>query len=90
MSIYSKNDFHIQIVFLTVNCSVSCLESLCVGSKPMVALSLAELPGDSGHLVLATGGLDHKVHLFRGERSGKVRRMCCDFMLKCSSCYKIF
>jgi len=37
------------------------LETLYVGSKPMVALSLARLPGDSGQLVLATGGLDHKI-----------------------------
>lgn len=76
-------------MFLAVSCSVSCLESLSAGSKPMVALSLAELPGDSGHFVLAAGGLDHKVHLFCGERGGKVRRMCHNSILKCSSCYNI-
>lgn len=38
----------------------------------MVALSLAELPGNSGHIVLAMGGLDNKVHLYCGERTGKV------------------
>lgn len=43
-----------------------------MGLKPMVALSLAELPGDAGKIVLAMGGLDSKVHLYCGERSGKV------------------
>jgi len=46
-----------------------------VGSKPMVALSLARLPGDSGQLVLATGGLDHKVHLYCGDSTGKVCKL---------------
>lgn len=53
-------------------CKLSCLETLFVGSKPMVALSLAELPGSSGGIVLAMGGLDSKVHLYCGERTGKV------------------
>lgn len=57
------------------DCRVACLESLSV-SKPMVALSLAELPGETGHLVLATGGLDHKVHLYCGERTGKFIHAC--------------
>lgn len=38
----------------------------------MVTLSLAELPGDSGQIVLAMGGLDNKIHLYCGGRSGKV------------------
>lgn len=38
----------------------------------MVALSLAELPGSAGHLVLAMGGLDNKIHLYCGETTGKV------------------
>lgn len=48
------------------------MESLSIGSKPMVALSLAELPGTPGHLVLAMAGLDNKIHLYCGKRSGKV------------------
>lgn len=51
-----------------------CLESLSVGSKSMVALSLAELPGSLGHIALAMAGLDNKVHLYCGERTGKVCR----------------
>lgn len=58
------------------NCRISCLETLCVGSKPMVALSLARLPGDARHLVLATGGLDHKVHLYCGDLTGKFFHAC--------------
>ncbi|CAH9108913.1 unnamed protein product [Cuscuta europaea] len=41
----------------------------------MVSLSLAELPR-SQHLVLAMGGLDCKVHLYCGERTGKFLPAC--------------
>ncbi|KAK3421613.1 hypothetical protein EUGRSUZ_G02236 [Eucalyptus grandis] len=57
-------------------CNFTLLESINVGLKPMVALSLAELPGDAGKIVLAMGGLDNKVHLYCGERSGKFVRTC--------------
>ncbi|XP_043695002.1 elongator complex protein 2 [Telopea speciosissima] len=58
-------------------CKLSCLETLSVGSKAIVAVSLAELPGTStGHLVLAMGGLDNKVHLYCGERTGKFIHAC--------------
>lgn len=53
------------------DCKLLYLESLSIGSKPMVALALAELPGNTD-LVLAMGGLDNKIHLYCGERSGKV------------------
>lgn len=43
-----------------------------MGSKTMVALSLTDLPGNTAHLVLAMGGLDNKIHLYCGERTGKV------------------
>ncbi|KAL7240340.1 hypothetical protein ACSBR2_006067 [Camellia fascicularis] len=62
------------------DCKLTCLDSLFVGSKPMVALSLAELPGSTGHLVLAMGGLDNKIHLYcgdrTGDRTGKFVRAC--------------
>lgn len=48
------------------------LESLSIGSKTMVALALAEFPDNTGHVILAMGGLDNKVHLYSRERSGKV------------------
>ncbi|KAG8047838.1 hypothetical protein GUJ93_ZPchr0008g13479 [Zizania palustris] len=58
------------------SCKVSCLHSLSVGLKPMVSLSLAVLPGQGGHLILAMGGLDHKVHIYCGDQSGKFNKAC--------------
>lgn len=43
----------------------------------MVALSLVELPGNGGHLALAMGGLDNKIHIYSGERTGKVCIIWC-------------
>lgn len=68
-----------EVVFPSIpggDCKLSCLESLFVGSKAMVALSLAELPGNTDHLVLAMGGLDNKVHLYCGQKTGKFVRAC--------------
>lgn len=48
------------------------MDSFSVGTKSVVAISLAELPGSSGQIVLAMGGLDNKIHLHCGGRSGKV------------------
>ncbi|KAB1205610.1 Elongator complex protein 2 [Morella rubra] len=56
---------------LDEDCKLFCVESLSIGSKPMVALSLAELPGNTGHIVLAMGGLDNRIHIYCGERMGK-------------------
>ncbi|GLT91872.1 hypothetical protein SLE2022_097350 [Rubroshorea leprosula] len=58
------------------DCKLSCLETLSVGSRPMVALSLAELPGNTGHMALAMGGLDNKIYLYCGETMGKFVRAC--------------
>lgn len=58
------------------DCTFSILDSLPVGSKTMVALSLAELPGKTTHLVLAMGGLDNKIHLYCGEKTGKFILAC--------------
>lgn len=43
-----------------------------MGSKPMVALSLAELPGTTSNFLLAMGGLDQKIHIYVGDSTGKV------------------
>lgn len=56
-------------------CTVSLVESIPVGPKAMVAISLAELPGNSGQMVLAMGGLDSKIHLYCGDRTGKVSNL---------------
>ncbi|PKA47190.1 Elongator complex protein 2 [Apostasia shenzhenica] len=58
------------------DCEISSVDSFSVGSKPMVALSLAELPDSKGSLVLATGGLDNKIHLYCGARTGKFVHAC--------------
>ncbi|CAA7395598.1 unnamed protein product [Spirodela intermedia] len=58
------------------DCGLTCVERIPVGSKPMVALSLAKLPGQEGTLVLAMGGLDHKIHLYCGDSTGKFLQSC--------------
>uniref|UniRef100_A0A1D1Y0D5 Elongator complex protein 2 n=1 Tax=Anthurium amnicola TaxID=1678845 RepID=A0A1D1Y0D5_9ARAE len=58
------------------DCRLTCLEHIFVGSKPMVALSLAKLPGQVGNIVLAMGGLDHKVHLYCRDSTGKFLHAC--------------
>ncbi|XP_074574276.1 elongator complex protein 2 [Curcuma longa] len=58
------------------DCKISCLESFSVGSKPMVALSLAVLPGDTDKVILAMGGLDQKIYIYLGEFTGKFVRVC--------------
>lgn len=58
------------------DCTLLLLDSLMVGSKSMVALSLAELPGNVSHMVLAMGGLDNKIHLYCGKRTGEFVKAC--------------
>ncbi|CAO2202344.1 unnamed protein product [Urochloa humidicola] len=58
------------------SCKVSCLHTLSVGLKPMVSLSLAVLPEQGSHLILAMGGLDHKIHIYCGDKSGKFIKTC--------------
>lgn len=58
------------------DCKLLCLDSLYVGTKTMVALSLTELPGSTGHLVLAMAGLDNKIHMYCSERTGKFVLAC--------------
>ncbi|KAI3733919.1 hypothetical protein L6452_13377 [Arctium lappa] len=57
-------------------CTITCLDSLSVSLKPLVTLSLAELPGSTTHLILAMGGLDNKIHLYCGEKTGQFVRAC--------------
>lgn len=64
-----SNGYHLNVLG---ECRLSCLDSIFVGKKPMVALSLMEFPGNCGYLALAMGGLDNKIHIYSGERTGKV------------------
>ncbi|CAI9296803.1 unnamed protein product [Lactuca saligna] len=57
-------------------CTITCLDSLSTGLKPMVTLSLAELPGNPTHLILAMGGLDNKIHLYCSDSTQKFVRAC--------------
>ncbi|KAF8084367.1 hypothetical protein N665_0720s0002 [Sinapis alba] len=57
-------------------CKVLCLDTLSVDSKAIVTLSLAELPQSPGRFVLAMGGLDNKIKLYCGERTGKFTSVC--------------
>ncbi|PWA82673.1 elongator protein 2 [Artemisia annua] len=58
------------------DCMVTCLDSISTGLKPMVTLSLAELPGSTTHIIMAMGGLDNKIHLYCGETTGQFARAC--------------
>ncbi|CAF2054624.1 BnaCnng34390D [Brassica napus] len=57
-------------------CKVSCLDSISADSKAIVTLSLAELPQNPGRFTLAMGGLDNKIKLYCGERTGKFTSVC--------------
>ncbi|MQM02866.1 hypothetical protein Taro_035635 [Colocasia esculenta] len=61
---------------LADDCRLTCLEHIFVGTKPMVALSLAKLTGQGENILLAMGGLDHKVHFYCGSITGKFRHSC--------------
>ncbi|KAI3767199.1 hypothetical protein L2E82_17287 [Cichorium intybus] len=47
----------------------------------MVTLSLAELPGNTTHFILATGGLDNKIHLHCDDSSGKEPIACINIVV---------
>ncbi|KAH9300080.1 hypothetical protein KI387_011663, partial [Taxus chinensis] len=58
------------------DCTLSMLQTIHVGTRTMVALALAELPGNAADWILAMGGLDNKVHLYVCERKGKFVPAC--------------
>ncbi|KFK36003.1 hypothetical protein AALP_AA4G065100 [Arabis alpina] len=57
-------------------CKILCLDSFSADSKAIVTLSLAELPQNPGRFALAMGGLDNKIKLYSGERTGKFTSVC--------------
>lgn len=61
-----------------------CLDSICVDTKAIVTLSLAELPQNPDRFAIALGGLDNKIKLYCGERTGKVLpdSLFCQYFLK--------
>lgn len=70
-SIRVNQDF-VLVFFVADECKVLCLDSFSADSKAIVTLSLAELPQNPGRFALAMGGLDNKIKLYSGERTGKV------------------
>lgn len=64
--------FYSNISSIKGEIKLSCMDSINIGRKPMVALALVELPGSDGCLALAMGGLDNKIHIYSSEKSGKV------------------
>lgn len=78
MGLLSNNSL---LIIITGDCTVTCLDSFSAGLKPMVTLSLAELPGSTRRLILAMGGLDNKIHLYCGERTGQVRTLIFSYVL---------
>ena len=65
-----------NVLFVAEECKVSCLDSISADSKAIVTLSLAELPQNPGRFTLAMGGLDNKIKLYCGERTGKFTSVC--------------
>lgn len=62
---------HIWVV-MTGECDLCLVQSVNVGSKVMVAVTLSCLPDSSDTFLLAMGGLDNQVHLYVGASTGQV------------------
>lgn len=54
-------------------CEITLLQTIDVGTKVMVSVTLSSLPGSSTSYVMAMGGLDSQVHLYVGTATGQVR-----------------
>lgn len=63
---------HCVLVWLTGACDITMLQSINVGAKVMVAVTLSSLPGSSTSFLMAMGGLDQQVHLYVGGLTGQV------------------
>jgi elongator complex protein 2 len=46
------------------DCNLFVLQTIHVGTRIMVSLALAELPGNVADWILAMEGLDNKIHLY--------------------------
>ncbi|KAJ7525449.1 hypothetical protein O6H91_17G051700 [Diphasiastrum complanatum] len=58
------------------DCSVALLQSINVGVRVMVAVTLAFLPRNSEYIILAMGGLDNQIHLYVGTALGQFVPAC--------------
>lgn len=57
---------------VTGACDITMLQSINVGTKVMVAVTLTCLPGSSDTYLMAMAGLDNQVHLYVGALTGQV------------------
>lgn len=57
---------------MTGACEITMLQSINVGTKVMVAVTLTCLPGTSETFLMAMAGLDNQVHLYVGTLTGQV------------------
>ncbi|KAG0608058.1 hypothetical protein M758_8G074700 [Ceratodon purpureus] len=57
-------------------CDITMLQSINVGTKVMVAVTLSALPGSSTSFLMAMGGLDEQVHLYVGDLTGQFKSVC--------------
>lgn len=53
-------------------CEFTMLQSISVGTKVMVAVTLSPLPSSSSSYLIAVGGLDNHVYLYVGCTTGQV------------------
>lgn len=57
-------------------CKVSFLQSISTGSRPVIAVALALLPGSTHDVLMAMGGLDNHIRLYCGTRYGQFVPAC--------------
>lgn len=63
---------HCPLIWMTGACDITMLQSISVGTKVMVAVTLSSLPGSYTSFLMAVGGLDQQVHLYVGSLTGQV------------------
>lgn len=57
-------------------CNVTFLQSILIGSRAALTVSLVALPTDVNSIMLAMGGLDNNVRLYCGTREGQFAAVC--------------
>lgn len=57
-------------------CEFTMLQSISVGTKVMVAVTLSPLPSSSSSYLIAVGGLDNHVYLYVGCTTGQFKQVC--------------
>lgn len=71
-NVFASFEIYCVWAWMTGACEVTLLQSINVGTKVMVAVTLSSLPGSSTSYLMAVGGLDSQVHLYVGGVTGQV------------------